>query len=159
MNIAPSTANKAPKKIKMKKLRLPHPCSLDVLPSPIDKWSTTTHPIKAWVIGYLGYHISYKHFYFHQSRVLLTKAFATSTTASTVGDGGTPKGSTELDTICGFNCAMEKDEFHMFAQTGSWALSWQTAWNRAQQTLSSQHAPRGFCCDFEPHCCFFPQRA
>ncbi len=101
MNVAPSTADKAPKKIKTKKLRLPHPCSLDVLPSPIDKWSTTTRPIKAWVIGYLGYHISYKHFYFHQSRILLTKAFATSTTASTVGNGGMPKGSTELDAICG----------------------------------------------------------
>jgi hypothetical protein len=87
-----------------------------VLPSPTDKWNTTTHPIKAWVIGYLGYHISYKHFFFHQSRVLLTKAFATSTTASTVGDGSTPRGSTELNAICGSNCAMEKDEFYMFAQ-------------------------------------------
>jgi len=64
----------------------------------------------------LGYHISYKHFFFHQSRVLLTKAFATSTTASTVGDGGTPRGSTELDAICGSNCHMDKEEFHMFAQ-------------------------------------------
>ena len=70
--------------------RLPHPCSLDVLPSPTDKWSATTHPIKALVVGYLGYHISYKHFFFHQSCVLLTKAFA---------NGGTPRGSTELNTI------------------------------------------------------------
>ena len=114
-NTAPTT-DKAPGKIKKKKLHLPHPCSLDVLPSPTDKWSATTHPINAWVIGYLGYHISYKHFFFHQSRVLLTKAFATSTTASTVGDGGTPRGSTELNAICGSNCAMESDEFQMFAQ-------------------------------------------
>jgi hypothetical protein len=85
-----------------------------VLPSPTNKWSATTYPIKAWIIGYLGYHISYEHFFFHQSRVLLTKAFATSTTISTVGDGGTPRGSTELDAICG--SAMEKDEFYMFAQ-------------------------------------------
>jgi hypothetical protein len=70
--------------------RLPHPCSLDVLPSPTDKWSAATHPIKALVVGYLGYHISYKHFFFHQSCVLLTKAFA---------NGGTPRGSTELNTI------------------------------------------------------------
>ena len=95
--------------------RLPHPCSLDVLPSPTDKWSATTHPIKALVIGYLGYHISYKHFFFHQSRVLLTKAFAPSTTTSTVGDGGTPRGSTELDAICGSNCHMGMEEFRMFA--------------------------------------------
>jgi hypothetical protein len=114
-NTAPPT-DTAPEKIKKKKLRLPHPCSLDVLPSPTDKWSVTTHPIKAWVIGYLGYHISYKHFFFHQSCVLLTKAFATSTTTSTVGDDGMPRGSTELDAICGSNCAMEKDEFYMFAQ-------------------------------------------
>jgi hypothetical protein len=67
------------------------------------------------VVDYLGYHISYKHFFFHQSRVLLTKAFATSTTASTVGDGGTPRGSTELDAICGSNCHMDMEEFHMFA--------------------------------------------
>jgi len=65
---------------------------------------------------YLGYHISYKHFFFHQSRVLLTKAFATSITASTVGNGGTPRGNTELDAICGSNCHMDKEEFHMFAQ-------------------------------------------
>ncbi len=44
------------------------------------------------------------------------KTFATSTTASTIGNGGTPKGSTELDAICDSNCAMEKDEFHMFTQ-------------------------------------------
>ena len=111
-----TTTDKTIGKIKKKKLRLPHPCSLDVLPSPTDKWSATTHPIKAWIVGYLGYHISYKHFFFHQSRVLLTKAFATSTTASTVGDGGTPRGSTELDAICGSNCHMDMKEFHMFAQ-------------------------------------------
>jgi hypothetical protein len=107
MNIAPSTeahqdakfdakSTQAPDKLKTKILRLPHPSSLNVLPSPTDKWSATTHPIKAWVVGYLGYHIFSKHFYFHQSRVLHTKAFATSTTASTVGNGGKPKGAEAL---------------------------------------------------------------
>ncbi len=109
------TTDKAPKKLIKKKIRLPHPCSLDVLPSTTNKWSVTTNPVKARVIGYFGYHISYKHFYFHQSRVLLTKAFATSTIASTNGDSGTSRGSTELDAICGSNCTMEDDEFHMFA--------------------------------------------
>ena len=101
--------------IKTLKLHLPHSSGLGVLPSPTNQWSATTHPIKAQVVGYLGYHISYKHFYFHQERVLLTKAFATSTTASTVGDGGTPRGSTELDAICGFNCYMDKNDFTTFA--------------------------------------------
>jgi hypothetical protein len=125
MNVAPSTephhdaksdakSTQAPDKLKTKILRLPHPSSLDELSSPTDKWSATTHPIKAWVVGYLGYHISYKHFYFHQGRVLHTKAFATSTTASTVGDGSKPKGSTELDAICGHNCAITADEYTIF---------------------------------------------
>lgn len=98
-----------------KSVHLPHPCSLQLLPSPTDKWSATTHPIKGRVVGYHGYHLSYEHFYFHRSRVLLTKAFAVSTTASTVGDGGKPKGSTELDAICGSNCDMDDNEFKMFA--------------------------------------------
>jgi hypothetical protein len=65
MNVAPSTephqdaksnakSTQAPDKLKTKILHLPHPSSLDVLPSPTDKWSTTTHPIKACVVGYLG---------------------------------------------------------------------------------------------------------
>jgi hypothetical protein len=125
MNVDPSTephqdaksdakSTQAPDKLKTKILCLPHSSSLDVLSSPTNKWSATTHPIKAWVVGYLGYHISYKHFYFHQSRVLHTKAFATSTTASTLGNGGKPKGSTELDAICEHNCAMMVDEYAIF---------------------------------------------
>ena len=132
----PSNTDKPTEKIKLKKktLHLPHPSSLDVLPSPTDKWSATTHPIKAWVVGYVGYHISYKNFYFHQSHVLLTQAFTISTTASTVGDGGTPKGSTKLDAICGSNCTMDKDEFRMFAQL---VLGLRPR---------KQHAARRFCC-------------
>ena len=109
------TTNQSTTKIKTLSLHLPHSLGLDALPSHTDKWSARTHPIKAQVVGYLEYHISYKHFYFHQGRVLLTKAFAVSTTASTVGDGGTPRGSTELDASCGFNCHMDKDEFYTFA--------------------------------------------
>ena len=45
-NVAPTT-DKTIGKIKKKKLRLPHPYNLDVLPSPTKKWSVTTHPIKA----------------------------------------------------------------------------------------------------------------
>jgi hypothetical protein len=66
--------------IKTMKLRLPHPNSLHSLSSPINKWSTTTQPIKGWAFGFIGHHIFYKHFYFHQNRVLHTKAFAPSTT-------------------------------------------------------------------------------
>ena len=76
-----------------------HPCSLDTLPSPTNKWSAMTHPLRATVMGFNGMTISYGHYYFHQDRVLLTHAFATSTTATTVGDGGKPRGSTELDQV------------------------------------------------------------
>ena len=41
-----SSPRQGSKKIKTKKLHLPHPCSLDALPSPTDEWSVTTHPSK-----------------------------------------------------------------------------------------------------------------
>jgi len=104
-------------KIKTMPLCLPHPCSLDVLPSPTNKWSATTHPIKGEIFGFVNYTLSYQHFYFHQGRVLHTKAFAVSTTTMTVGDGGKPKGSTELNDVSGHNCAMTKEEYTTFAVT------------------------------------------
>ena len=42
-------------------------------------------------------------------------AFALSTTATTVGNGGNPRGSTELDDATGHNCAMSLDEYTLFA--------------------------------------------
>ncbi len=89
--------------LKTMKLCLTHPWSFHVLPSPTNKWSATTHPAIGWAFGYLGYHIFYNHFYFHQGGVLHTEAFAPSTTATTVGDGSKPRGSTELDDVTGHN--------------------------------------------------------
>ena len=66
-------------------------------------------------MGYKGAIISYCHFYIHNDRVLQTKAFAASTTATTIGDGGKPRGSTELDAITGHNCAMTTTNYTMFA--------------------------------------------
>ncbi len=121
MNVAPSSDDEhcAPAvnkttTIKTMKLCLPHPKILDVLPSPTNKWSATIHPIKGWMYGFFGYHIFYKHFYFHDSRVLHMKAFVPSTTAITVGDGGNPRGSTELDEVTGHSCAMSQDEYNLF---------------------------------------------
>ena len=73
--------------IKTIRLCLPHPSSLDVLPSPTNKWSVTTHPIKGKNFGFINSAISYQHLYFPQSHVLHTKAFTTSTTATTVCSG------------------------------------------------------------------------
>jgi hypothetical protein len=101
--------------IKTMHLRLPHPCSLDVLPSPNNKLSATTHPIKGKIFGFINSTISYQHFYFHQGCVLHTKAFTTSTTTTTVGNGGKPKGSTELDDATGHYCEMTTEEYVTFA--------------------------------------------
>jgi hypothetical protein len=73
------------------RLILHHPCSLNALPSPTNKWSETSHPIKDAVLGYHNTTILYMHYYFHNGHVLLTQAFAASMTTSTVGDGGHPR--------------------------------------------------------------------
>jgi len=62
-------------------------------------------------MGFNGMTILYGHHYFHQDRVLLTHAFVTSTTATTVGDRGKPSGSTELEDESGHNCYMTNAEY------------------------------------------------
>jgi hypothetical protein len=95
--------------------KLHHPCSLNRLPSPANKWSAMTHPLRATVLEFNGMIISYANYYFHQDHVLLTHAYATSTTATTIGDGGDPHGSTELDDKSGHNCRMTDVDFWIFA--------------------------------------------
>ncbi len=94
--------------IKTMHLCLPHLSSLDVLPSPTNKWSTTIHPIKGEIVGFIYSPISYQYFYFHQGHVLCTKAFAVSTTVTAVGNGGKPKGSTKLNNATGHKYVMTK---------------------------------------------------
>ncbi len=53
-------------------------------------------------------------FFFHTDRVLQTKVFSASTTATTFGDSE-PRGSTELNAIIRHNCAMTKDGYTIFA--------------------------------------------
>jgi hypothetical protein len=103
-------------KLKTKKTLpcLPHPLSLNVLPSPVNKWSATSHPIRGLIMVYMGIPISHHHFYFHNYQVLQTKAFAASTTATTIGNGGEPRGSTKLNAITGHNCAMMKQNYTIF---------------------------------------------
>jgi hypothetical protein len=66
-------------------------------------------------MGFKGMPISYPHFYFHNGCVLLTHAYATNMTATTVGDGGNPQGSTELDDKSGHNCRMSEEDYQVFA--------------------------------------------
>jgi hypothetical protein len=70
-----------------------------------------THPLQAIVLGFNDMIILYAHYYFHQDHVLLTHAYATNTTATTVGDGGDPHGSTELDVKSGHYCRMTDVDF------------------------------------------------
>ena len=74
-----------------------------------------THSLQATVMGFNGMIILYAHYYNHQDHVLLTQAYAMSTTATTVGDGGNPQGSTELDNESGHNCRMTDTKFWIFA--------------------------------------------
>ncbi len=66
-------------------------------------------------MGFKGIPIFYAHFYFHNGWLLLTHAYTTSTTATTIGDGGDPQGSTELDDEPGHNCRMSNEDHHVFA--------------------------------------------
>ena len=86
-----------------------------MLPSPTNKWSTTTHLIKGEIFGFINSTISYQHFYFHQGCLLHTKAFAVSTTLMTVGNGGKLKGNTKLDNATGHTRKMTKKEYTTFA--------------------------------------------
>jgi hypothetical protein len=74
-----------------------------------------THPLQATVLGFNDMIISYAHYYFHQDHVLLTHAYTTSMTATTVGDRGSPRRSTDLDDESGHNCRMTDADFWIFA--------------------------------------------
>ncbi len=120
-NKQPTPPTESTQPIKTKKThplqppKLTHPCSLDVLPSPRDKWSTTTPPLQATIMGFKGMPISYAHFYFHNSCVLLTHTYAMSMSTTTIGDGGNPRGSTELNDELGHNCHMSVKDHCVFA--------------------------------------------
>ena len=74
-----------------------------------------THPLRATVTGFNGMTILYGHYYIHWDQVLLTHVFATSTTATTVGNGGKPRGSTKLNDKSGHKCLMTDAEFRTLA--------------------------------------------
>jgi hypothetical protein len=91
------------------------PCSLDTLLSLANKWSAMTHLLQATVKEFKSMIILYAHYYFHQDCVLLTHAYVTSTSATTVGEGGDPHRSTGLDDKSGHNCPMTDIDFQIFA--------------------------------------------
>ena len=76
-----------------------------------------SHPLQGTILGFNGMIISYAQYNFHQDHVLLTQAYAMSTTATitTLGVGGDPRGSAEIDNESGQNFRMTDADFLIFA--------------------------------------------
>ena len=83
------------------------PTNVNAFPS--EGWMTRTRPsIASTVSGRIGIGdvIGFNDYYFEAERVLCTWAFSTSAVETTVNDGESPPGSTELDDETGHNCKM-----------------------------------------------------
>ena len=80
------------------------------------------------VSGQIGKIIGYEDYYFENKRVLCTRAFSTSSVATTINNGAFPPGSTELDNATGHNSKMSKDLYKAFCHcvlglpSNSWAI-------------------------------------
>jgi hypothetical protein len=73
---------------------------------PSEGWMTQTRPIACTIPGRIGDIFGFNNNYFEAERVLCTQAISTSTVGTTVDDGESPPGSTELDDETGHNCKM-----------------------------------------------------
>jgi hypothetical protein len=71
-------------------------------------------PIECVISGRIGKDIGYEDYYFENKRVLCTRAFSTSTVATTIDHGVFPPGSTELNDNTGHNCKMPKALYKAF---------------------------------------------
>ncbi len=101
---------KTKKNFPLQSPKLTHPYSLNVLPSPRDKWSTMTPPPLSyhhWIQGHA-------HFVCTLLLPEWLRAPRKSTTATTIGDGGSPQGTTELDDESGHNCRMSDEDYRVF---------------------------------------------
>jgi hypothetical protein len=109
--------------------RTPKPPSpVTVSHFPTNGWLSDTRPTPCVVHGQLGLIIGYEDYYIHEERVLCTRAFSIAAVATTVDDGASPPGSTELDDESGHNCKMSSENYKSFAQLvlglnhNTWAL-------------------------------------
>jgi len=75
---------------------------------------TRTRPIECTVSSHIGDVIGFNDYYFEAERVLCTRAFSTSAIGTTVHDGESPPGSTELDDETGHNCKMPHSLYRIF---------------------------------------------
>jgi hypothetical protein len=90
---------------------------------------SNTHPTTCRVSGCIGTIIGYEDYYLKNERILCTCVFSVMAVATTINNGASPLGSTELDNEMGHNCKMSKEIYTSF---GLLALrlnhdSWATA--------------------------------
>jgi hypothetical protein len=109
--------------------RTPKPPSpVNVSHFPTEGWISHTRPTMCTVPGRIGTIIGYEEYYILEERVLCTRAFSVAAVATTLDDGASPPGSTELDDEAGHNCKMSHDHYKSFCRLvlglyyDTWAL-------------------------------------
>jgi hypothetical protein len=81
---------------------------------PIKGWMSITRPTKCVVSGRIGNIIGYDNYYFENERILCTCVFSVAAVATTIDNGASPPGSTELDDETGHNCKMSHELYKSF---------------------------------------------
>ena len=131
MTIRQTTRSLSPEPIMPKPTtsRTPKPPSpVNVSHFPTEGWVSHTRPTKCVVPGLIGIIIGSEDYYDTDEHVLCTRAFSTAAIATTVDDGASPHGSTELDDETGHNCKMLREIYSSFARLvlglnqNTWAL-------------------------------------
>ena len=109
--------------------RTPKPPSpVTVSHFPTNGWLSNTRPTACIVSGRIGLVIGFEDYYIHEERILCTRAFSVAAVTTTVDDGASPPGSTELDDEAGRNCKMSTERYKSFARLvlglndNTWAL-------------------------------------
>ena len=95
-------------------MRIPSPTNAANTPFD-DGWHLCTKNYTSVVPGFIGENIGSDGFYMTGGSILQTNGWKTSATSSTIGDGGQPEGSTELDDDTGHNCKMSKERYKTIA--------------------------------------------
>jgi hypothetical protein len=90
------------------------PSPTNVNSFPVDIWMTITPPTTSIVLGQIGKILGYESYYFEFKCVLCTQAFLVAAVSTTVEDGESPPGSTELNNKTGHNCRMSKEQYRSF---------------------------------------------
>jgi hypothetical protein len=83
---------------------------------PTTGWISNTRSSTCGVSDRVGTIIGYEDYYIHDERVLCTRAFSIAAVSTTIDDGASPPGSTELDDESGHNCRMSAETYKSFAQ-------------------------------------------